>query len=99
MQESAIRRHPHPISYDSLMRPEPPQRPDVRVSVHAVVRWLERLEGLDIEAIKAEILAIAGPAVACGAKVLRKGGYAFILERGAVVTILPDDRRRLPPRR
>jgi len=57
------------------------------MSDRAILRWLGRVRGGDIDAIKAEILAIAGPAAACDAKVLRKGGHVFILERGAVVTI------------
>jgi hypothetical protein len=81
------------------MRPRPQPIPEVRVSDHAIVRYLERIEGLGLDIIRAEILAIAGDAAACGAKVLRKDGNAFIIDRGTVVTILPDDRRRLPQRR
>lgn len=97
--EVTMRRNLHPISVDLLMQQPRPARPDVRVSDHAIVRWLERVEGLDLDIIRAEILAVAGPAAAAGAKVLRKDGHAFIMEKGAIVTILPDDRRRLPQRR
>jgi hypothetical protein len=60
---------------------------------------LERVEGLDLDIIRAEILAIAGDAAACGAKVLRKGGNAYVIERGTIVTIIPEDRQRLPQRK
>jgi hypothetical protein len=80
------------------MKPRPAPRPEVRVSDHAIIRWLEPVEGLDLDIIRADILAVAGAAAACGAKVLRKGGHTFILDRGAVITILPDDRRKLPQR-
>lgn len=75
-----------------------PVTADVRVSDHAIIRYLERVEGLDMDIIRAEILAIAGPAAAAGAKVLRRDGYTYIIERGAIVTVLPDDKQRLPQR-
>lgn len=71
---------------------------DVRISDHGIVRYLERVEGLDLDIIRAEILAIAGPAAAAGAKILRKVGNTYIIENGAIVTVLPDDRQRLPRR-
>jgi hypothetical protein len=70
---------------------------DVQVSDHAIVRYLKRVEGLDLDIIRAEILAI--PAAACGAKVLRQGGNAYIIQGNTIVTVLPDDKRRLPRRR
>jgi hypothetical protein len=30
---------------------------------------------------------------------LRKGGLTYVIERGTIVTILPDDRPRLPQRK
>jgi hypothetical protein len=80
------------------MRPRSEPRPEVRLSDHAIVRYLERVEGLDLDIVRAEILAIADAAAACGAKVLRKGGNTYIIKGGTVVTILPDDRQKLPQR-
>jgi hypothetical protein len=71
---------------------------DVRVSDHVIIRWLERVRGVDVEAIRREILAEAGPAAAMGAKTVRKAGRTFVIERGCIVTVLHGDRQR-PPRR
>jgi hypothetical protein len=79
------------------MQPNHQEPPVVRVSDHAIVRWLERVEGLDLDIIRGDISG-RRPAAASGAKVLRRDGHAFILDHGTVVTVLPDDRRRLPRR-
>ena len=49
-----MRRRSHPISYAAVMR----QR-DVRGTDHAVLRWLERLHGIDVEFFRNEIEGIA----------------------------------------
>ncbi|MBR0995607.1 hypothetical protein JQ580_33375 [Bradyrhizobium japonicum] len=72
---------------------------DVRASDHAVIRYLERVEGLDLDIIRAEILSIAGAAAAVGAKVIRKDGNSYVIEKGVIVTVIPDDCQRLPRRR
>lgn len=56
----------------------------VRVSDHAVVRWLERVKGVDIEAFRAEIVATVQAAVDAGAKQISVGGVTYVLD-GAVV--------------
>ncbi|MDA9411816.1 hypothetical protein [Bradyrhizobium sp. CCBAU 45384] len=68
------------------------------VQVSDIIRYLERVEGLDLDIIRAEILAVAAAAAACGAKVLRSDGNAYIIEHGVIVTVRPDDRQRLPRR-
>lgn len=50
-----------PISFDAVVRPRPEPRPEVRVSDHAIVRYLERVEGLDLDIV---IVAIIGQAAA-----------------------------------
>jgi hypothetical protein len=44
-----------------VVRPRPEPRPEVRVSDHAIVRYLERVEGLDLDIV---IVAIIGQAAA-----------------------------------
>ena len=87
------RRRTHAIFYAAVMRPRTPTLADVRVSDHAVVRWLERVHGIDMEFFRDEIRAIAGPAAAVGAAALRKDGFVYKLSDGAVVTVVADARR------
>jgi hypothetical protein len=76
------------------MRPRPTSLADVRVSDHAVLKWLERVHGIDVEFFRAEIRSIAGPAAAVGAAALRRDGFIYKFSGGAVVTVVPDERRR-----
>lgn len=69
----------------------------VRVSDHAIIRYLERVEGLDLD--MGGDTRDRWPAAACGAKILRKGGHAYVIERGNIVTVIPADRQRLPQRK
>lgn len=64
----------------------------LRITDHAVMRWLERVHGINVEFFRNEIVEIAGPAAAVGASALRKGGVIYVIKDGAVVTVTPDDR-------
>jgi hypothetical protein len=61
--------------------------PPPTVTEHAVVRYLERIHGLDIGAVRREILTgLAGAAVkAKKTCVIRRGDGAEIVIRGGVV--------------
>jgi hypothetical protein len=89
-----MRRRSHPISYDAVMRP--PARPapvDVRVTDHAILRWLERVHGIDMEFFRNQVREIAGPAAAVGASALRRDGFTYVISpTGTVVSVVPDDR-------
>ncbi len=70
------------------------------ISDHAVLRWLERVKGVDIEAIRAEMqtptLALADE---FGAPVLiGRNGERLVIRGGVVVTVLakghPPHRRK-----
>lgn len=66
------------------------------VSDHAVVRWLERVRGVDIEAVRAEILDQGrGQWAAEGAVYVRVPdlGISLVAEHGRIVTIVPHARR------
>ncbi len=66
------------------------------VSDHAVLRFLERAYGLDVEAIRAEI---ASPVVeladgfGCGT-VIGRNGVRITIRHGAITTVLPKRGRR-----
>lgn len=72
---------------------------EVVVTDQALVRYLERVRGLHLDAVRAEILATAGAAAAIGGKVLRKSGHPYVFEQGRIITVLPDDRQRVARRR
>ena len=62
----------------------------VRVTDHAVLRYMERAMGLNIEIVRDHIAAIcAGPA-AFGATAVRSEGIKFEIVNGAVTTVVPD---------
>ena len=65
------------------------------MSDHAIVRYLDRVRGVDIEGVKSEIMAVAGGAAALGAKAVRRGGSCYVIDRGTIITVLPTDRRRI----
>ncbi|CAN5612076.1 hypothetical protein BH10PSE5_BH10PSE5_01480 [soil metagenome] len=73
-----------------------PRRFQPTVSDHAVVRWLERVRGVDIEAIRAEILDQGrGQWAAEGAVYVRVPdlGVSLVADQGRILTIVPHARR------
>lgn len=79
------------------------KRPRVRVSDHAVVRYLERVGGFDIERLRAEIARRVEAGVKAGACGVTIDGYSYRIrvdEHGPVVSTILDanmgtsDRRR-----
>lgn len=70
------------------------------VSDHAVVRWLERIQGVDVDAIRERIL---DPKVraACeiGATGIKIDGFEYVIERGSVITIQPAKAQPLVSRK
>lgn len=62
----------------------------VRVSDHAVLRYLERAMDLNIEIVREHIASVcAGPA-AVGAVCVRAEGVRFEIINNAVTTVAPD---------
>jgi hypothetical protein len=59
------------------------------VTDHAVLRWLERVQGVDIEAIRQRIWKTCEPAVKAGATCVRVDGVKYELANGKVVTVVP----------
>jgi hypothetical protein len=61
----------------------------VRVSDHAVLRYLARATGLNVEIVREQILSSSNPA-AFGAVCVRSEGMRFEIVNGAVVTVVKD---------
>lgn len=66
-----------------------PKEP-VRVSDHAVLRYLERGMGLNIEIVREHIAALCAVPAAVGATCLRSEGLRFEIANNAVITVRPD---------
>ena len=66
------------------------------ISDHAVLRFLERVKGVDIEAIRAEMMSPAvDTAVAIGCDTVKLGNGARLRLVGDVVqTVLPKAKKR-----
>jgi len=62
----------------------------VRVTEHAVVRYLERAMGFNIEAVREHIAGICGGAAAAGAVCVRAEGLRFEIANNTVTTVTPD---------
>lgn len=59
----------------------PPAPLPVHVSDHAIVRYLERVGGFDIETLRAQIAARVAAAARAGATTIRIDGYDFVIAR------------------
>lgn len=59
------------------------------VTDHALLRWMERVKGIDLDAIRAEI---ATPdiraAIAAGVRSVVTHGHTLVIENGFVITVL-----------
>lgn len=65
------------------------------ISDHAILRWLERVHRMDIEAIKKEILTPDRmAAVKLGAHRIKTGDYTIIIADNTVVTVLSKEQLR-----
>lgn len=68
------------------------QRPSIKpvVTDHAIIRYLERVEGIDIQGIRNEILSdITKQAIKAGALEVVTSKYRVGIKGNAVTTILP----------
>ena len=59
------------------------------VSDHALVRHLERALGVDVDALRRDVLDIVEPGIERGASAVRKDGRAYLLTSGVCVTVYP----------
>lgn len=69
---------------------------NLRVSDHALVRFLERAAGLDVEGLRARIGASLARSVAAADRMgadditVIADGLLYVVRNGTVVTVLPD---------
>jgi len=60
------------------------------VTDHAVIRYLERCKGFDIEAVRTHIWKVCEGAAKAGATCIRAEGVKFEFASGRVITVTPD---------
>ena len=66
-----------------------PKEP-IRVSDHAVLRYMERAMNLNVEIVREHIASLCQPAVHAGAVCVRTEGVRFEISNNAVTTVTPD---------
>lgn len=78
------------------------KKPVHPVTDHAVIRYLERVKGMDVEALRAKIGHNAAAAIEAGADGQISGGFIYKLKDGVVTTVVyhnrPDIRFARRPR-
>lgn len=75
------------------------KKPRAHVSDHAVLRYLQRVHGVDIEGLRRRIGRVADLAVEHNASSVLVGGHRYLVRDGVVVTVEPHRQRRFGPRR
>lgn len=68
------------------------------ITDHALIRWLERLQGIDLTVFREEIAAITRRAVSAGACSVTKDRFRYCLAGATVVTVKPRNVGRAPGR-
>ncbi len=63
------------------------KKPAVHVTDHAVIRYLERVMGYDIEGLRQQLGREVAPAVELGACGLVSNGFRFVIIDGTLVTV------------
>lgn len=59
------------------------------ITDHALIRWLERVQGIDLTVFRDEIAAITRRGVAAGACSVTKDHFRYCLVGATVVTVKP----------
>lgn len=62
----------------------------VRITDHALLRWLQRCHGIDMDAHRAALAKIAAPYASIQVKHAEVGGLWFVFEGPTLVTVTPD---------
>lgn len=62
----------------------------IRVSDHAVLRYMERAMDLNVEIVREHIATLCQPAAHAGAVCIRAEGVRFEISNNAVTTVTPD---------
>lgn len=64
------------------------KRPTVQVTDHAILRYLERVEGWDIAGLRNQLARSASVGLVYGARVVVIAGGKLVLQEDRVVTVL-----------
>lgn len=67
------------------------KKPLYHVTDHAIVRYLERVEGVDMETLRRQIGHTVQQGIEQGANGVVSGGFVYRIEGAAVVTIAPQN--------
>lgn len=59
----------------------------ITITDHALMRYMERVKGMDFEPMRDELRAIIAPAI--GARSLRKDGMEYLLDGHKLITVQP----------
>jgi len=59
------------------------------ITDHAIIRFLERVHGIDVQAARAEIEARVGQAVRVGACAVISGGFRYVIDDVRVTSVVP----------
>lgn len=78
------------------MKKNPVRQP--KVTDHAVIRYLDRVMGIDVEAIRREISARVTAGVQLGASAVVADGMRFVLADEHVTTVRPCHSEQRHPR-
>lgn len=62
------------------------------VTDHGLLRWLERVQGIDIEGLRTILAAEVRDAVRSGARSMHKDGFIYHFLNGALVTVHVEQR-------
>lgn len=65
------------------------KRIEASVSDHALVRWLERVHGIDMEAMRRELLSQARPFLEAGCSGFPLDGLWAVGHNGKLITLTP----------
>lgn len=63
------------------------------VSDHALIRWIERVQGINLDPMRMEIASICAEALAAGATSVVTNEATFVLDHGKIVSILEPGQR------
>lgn len=67
-----------------------PLKEPIRVSDHAVLRYMERAMNLNVEIVREHIASICAEPASVGAVCVRTEGVRFEIANNTVITVAPD---------
>ncbi len=68
------------------------KKPRHRISEHAVIRYLERMRGVDIDRLRAKIGKVAEQGLEMGACGAISNGFVYKIQGGVATTIVHQNR-------